>query len=182
MDGPRHAGDRRARLLASGACQAESDGAVENLVCSRLLVVGMLGEQLRARVGGMLELRAPRSSLGAPLRAPGLEQLAQQRRDVSLHLDHLARLLKLGLGGARRAGAAGRSRRRAGQPCGARADAAAPAARRCRGRDATPSTATSTTPPCAAAHRSHPAACTRQPRAGSQACTAPRTVDGAVQA
>ena len=56
---------------------------------------------------------------------------------------------------ARRASATGRSRRRAGQPCGARGDALAPAGRRCRGRDATPSTATNTSPPCAAARRSH---------------------------
>src|ERR1019366_7451569 len=42
-----------------------------------------------------------RSSLGALFRVPGLEQLAQQRIDVSLRLDHLARLREIGRGALR---------------------------------------------------------------------------------
>jgi hypothetical protein len=56
----------------------------------------------------------------------------------------------------------------------ATAGAQAPVAHRCCGRGATPSTPTNTAPRGAAAHRPHPACCTRPPPAESRACTAPR--------
>lgn len=113
--------------------------------------------------------RARRSSLGAAVRALGLEQLAHERRDVSLHLDHAPGVWPTRARPARRGGAAGRSRPPVGSAACGPAAAPAPQAPRRPGRDATGPDATSTAPHDATAHRSPPAAHTRPPPTRSAA-------------
>ena len=118
--------------------------------------------------------RSARSSLGALGRALGPEQLPKSAE--TFPCTSITRR-------AFDSSASARSARRRnlafsasnGFGFGRPAGAPAPPARRRRAACATHSTATSTAPRDATAHRSHRDACTPRPRAGSAACTQPRT-------